>query len=140
MQSSPSPAASLIETARFARFVVTGGLAAGVNVGARWVLSLTMPYELAVAIAYLFGMTTAFILARMFVFDASRGHVSGEYARFALVNAVAFAQVWLVSVGLARLVFPAIDFTWQAGTVAHFIGVVSPIVTSYIGHKHFSFR
>jgi putative flippase GtrA len=66
--------------------------------------------------------------------------VSGEYARFALVNAVAFAQVWLVSVGLARLVFPAIDFTWQAETVAHVIGVVSPIVTSYIGHKHFSFR
>jgi hypothetical protein len=64
----------------------------------------------------------------------------GEYARFALANAVAFAQVWLVSVGLARLVFPAIGFRRHADTVAHLIGLASPVWTSYLGHKHFSFR
>ena len=64
---------------------------------------------------------------------------ASEYTRFALVNLAAVAQVWVVSVGLARLVFPAIGFTWHAEIVAHVIGVVVPVFTSYLGHKHFSF-
>ena len=52
---------------------------------------------------------------------------------------LAVAQVWIVSVGLARFVFPAIGFTWHDETVAHVIGVLVPVVTSYLGHKHFSF-
>jgi putative flippase GtrA len=65
--------------------------------------------------------------------------VASEYTRFALVNLAAVAQVWIVSVGLARLAFPAIGFTWHAETVAHVIGVAIPVFTSYLGHKHFSF-
>jgi putative flippase GtrA len=126
--------------ARFIRFLLTSGAAAGVNIVARYVLDYVTSYEIAVAIAYLFGMVTAFVLARRFVFDAGQDAVSGQFARFALVNAIAFAQVWLVSVGLARLLFPAIGFTWQAETVAHVIGVASPAVTSYFLHQHFSFR
>jgi len=55
------------------------------------------------------------------------------------VNAVAFAQVWIVSVGLAHWVFPAIGFTWRAETVAHVVGVISPVAVSYVLHKRFSF-
>lgn len=122
-----------------ARFIATGGIAAGVNVGARMLLSLWLRYEVAVALAYLAGMTVAFVLARAFVFAPTLGGATGEYIRFGLVNAVSFVQVWLVSVGLARFVFPAIGFTWHAETVAHVIGVVSPVLTSYFAHKHFTF-
>jgi len=66
--------------------------------------------------------------------------VHGEFIRFAIVNAVSFAQVWIVSVGLARLVFPAIGFGWQAETTAHVIGVLSPVATNYVLHERFSFR
>jgi putative flippase GtrA len=52
---------------------------------------------------------------------------------------VALVQVWVVSVGLARLVFPAVGFTWHADDIAHLIGVTIPAVTSYFGHRHFSF-
>lgn len=128
------------ERARFIRFLVTGGLAAGVNVLSRILLGLVLGYEIAVAFAYLVGMTTAFVLARLFVFDGRHGGVQGQYTRFALVNVVAFVQVWIVSVGLDRFVFPAIGWTWQAATLAHAIGVVSPVAVSYVGHKHFSFR
>ena len=124
----------------FVRFVLTGGLAAIINLLSRIALSQAMSYELAVVVAYLIGMTTAFALARAFVFEPGRGSVGGQYLRFGLVNVIALIQVWVVSVGLARLLFPAIDFTWHAETVAHAIGVVSPVVTSYLGHKHFSFR
>jgi putative flippase GtrA len=128
------------EGARFAKFIITGGLAAGVNVLARLLLSFMLVYEAAVAVAYLFGMTAAFLMSRAFVFERSASPTHVQYTRFAIVNAVAFAQVWLVSVGLARLLFPAIGFDWHAETVAHMIGVASPLLTSYVGHKHFSFR
>ena len=45
----------------------------------------------------------------------------------------------VVSVGLARFIFPATGFAWHAETVAHVIGVAVPVFTSYLGHKHFSF-
>ena len=125
---------------RFIRFLLTSGAAAGVNIVARYGLEFVISYEIAVAIAYLFGMVTAFILARRFVFDAGHDNAGGQFARFTLVNAIAFAQVWLISVGLARLLFPAIGFTWHAETIAHVIGVASPAVTSYFLHQHFSFR
>jgi putative flippase GtrA len=130
----------MTERARFFRFLVTGGIAAGVNVLSRWLLDFVVVYEIAVGLAYIAGMTTAFVLARMFVFEREAGDAKGQYFRFALVNVVAFIQVWCVSVGLARLVFPAIRLTWQAETIAHVIGVVSPVAMSYLAHKKFSFR
>jgi putative flippase GtrA len=126
--------------AQFVLFVLAGGVAAGVNVASRIALSVAMAYEVAIVVAYLCGMTAAYLLNRAFVFPASRRRASAEYARFALVNLVAVAQVWIVSVGLARLVFPAVGFAWHAETVAHVIGVIVPVFTSYLGHKYFSFR
>lgn len=125
---------------RFFRFLLTSGVAAGVNVLARFLLEFAMSYPMAVAVAYLFGMLTAFVLARHFVFAAGSGSVRGQLLRFTLVNAISFAQVWLISVGLAELLFPALRFTWHAETTAHVIGVGSPAVTSYLLHQHFSFR
>ena len=127
------------ERNRFVLFVLAGGAAALVNILSRIVLNWVMPYEIAIIVAYLCGMTTAYMLNRHFVFAASGRGVASEYTRFALVNLAAVAQVWIVSVGLARLVFPAIGFTWHAETVAHVIGVAIPVFTSYLGHKHFSF-
>ena len=127
------------EQRRFALFVAAGGTAAVVNVLSRIALNWVMSYEAAIVAAYLCGMTTAYLLNRYFVFAASGRAVATEYMRFALVNLAAVVQVWIVSVGLARFVFPAVGFTWHAETVAHVIGVVVPVFTSYLGHKHFSF-
>jgi putative flippase GtrA len=130
----------LSERARFATFLLTGGIAAVVNIVTRMLLQRVFSYEVAVGLAYLVGMTTAFVLARTFVFKPVDGDAHGQFVRFAMVNGVAFVQVWIVSVGLARVVFPAVGFSWRAETVAHVIGVLSPVVTSYILHKRFSFR
>ena len=127
------------ERNRFVLFVLAGGTAALVNILSRIAFNWIMPYEVAIIVAYLCGMTTAYLLNRYFVFAASGRGVASEYTRFALVNLAAVAQVWIVSVGLARLAFPAIGFTWHAETVAHVIGVAIPVFTSYLGHKHFSF-
>jgi putative flippase GtrA len=127
------------ERRRFVLFLLAGGAAALVNILSRIALNYAMPYEAAIVVAYLFGMTAAYLLNRYFVFAESGRTMRSEYFRFALVNLAAVAQVWIVSVGLARFVFPAAGFAWHAETVAHVIGVAVPVFTSYLGHKHFSF-
>ena len=129
----------MTETGRFVRFVTTGGIAAGANVAARWALGGWLSYEWAVAVAYLAGMTTAFVLMRTVVFEASNRDISIQISRFIAVNAVAFLQVWLVSVALVRVIFPWVGYTSHAEIVGHAIGVASPIATSFFLHKHFSF-
>lgn len=126
-------------SARFVKFLATGGLAALVNLASRYALNILVPFEAAVAIAYLIGMGVAFVLARVFVFEASGRSLASEFYRFAVVNMVALAVVWIVSVGLARVVFPAVGFTWYGDDVAHLIGVLAPAVTSYLGHRHYTF-
>jgi putative flippase GtrA len=133
------PAAPRGERRRIVLFVLAGAMAAAVNIASRILLNLAMPYEAAIVLAYLCGMTVAYVANRLWVFDPSGRAVAQEYLRFALVNAVAIAQVWLVSVGLARVIFPWIGFVWRGETVAHVIGVAVPIITSYLGHKHFTF-
>jgi putative flippase GtrA len=127
------------EGLRFARFMAMGGIAAGTNVGARWLLSFAMAYEAAVALSYLAGMTMAFALMRSFVFARSDRPILSQFSRFATVNVVSFTQVWLVSVGLVRIVFPIVGFAWHNETVGHVAGVVSPVMTSYLLHRQFSF-
>jgi putative flippase GtrA len=124
---------------RFARFLITGGIAAGVNVVSRYFLSMAMEYRWAVFVAYLCGMVTAWILARLFVFDETGRGRSAEFVRFGLVNMFAAAQVWFVAVGLVEYVFPAIGFAWHPEEVAHLAAVCIPVFTSYLGHKHFTF-
>jgi len=124
---------------RFIRFLFAGGTSAIVNILSRIVINWYIPYEIAIVVAYLLGMTTAYVLNKYFVFDSQDRRFATEYARFALVNLFSVAQVWCVSVALARLLFPATGFVWHADTVAHIIGVASPVYTSYLGHKHFSF-
>lgn len=125
---------------RFFRFLLTGGFAALANIGSRIALSAVMSYEWAVALAYLVGMVTAYLLARAVVFERSGDRAGREFLRFAIVNVFSMAIVWLMSVGLARHIFPALGFIWHADTVAHVIGVLSPVVPSYLGHKYYSFR
>ena len=125
---------------RFVRFLLTGGFAALVNLVSRYILNQYMSFEAAVALAYLFGMVTAYALARLFVFERSGQAIATEFWRFVLVNLISAAVVWGVSVGLAVYLFPAIGFRWRPDTVAHFIGVASPTVIAYFAHKHFTFR
>jgi putative flippase GtrA len=126
--------------AEFFRFVLAGGIAAAVNIVARLLLSAVVRFDVAVALAYLVGMATAFILNRQFVFDRSDRRVHSEVMRFVLVNLAALVQVWIVSVGLAEWLFPKVGLTWHAELIAHVIGVLSPVAASYLGHKHFTFR
>lgn len=125
---------------QFLYFVLTGGIAAAVNFGSRIVLNHWMSYATAITVAYLIGMLTAFVLNRLFVFKETTNPLHHQAFWFTVVNLAAVLQTLLVSLSLARLLFPAIHFQWHPDTVAHAFGVAFPVLTSYVGHKHLSFR
>lgn len=125
---------------RFLKFLAVGGFSAFINLGARIALNTITSYRWSVALAYLCGMLTAFILSKLMVFEKTGRKAHDELMWFTLVNVFSAAQVWVISVGLAEYYFPWIEFRWHPDLVAHFIGVSFPVITSYYGHKHLSFR
>lgn len=124
----------------FMQFLLVGGIAALVNFLARIVINQFLNFRVSVVLAYLVGMLTAFILSRLYVFEQSGRHHLHELRDFTLINILAVIQVWLISVGLAEYLFPAVGYTFFATELAHLIGLAVPAITSYYGHKYFSFR
>lgn len=125
---------------QFILFLVTGGTAALVNFGSRMVYSQWVSFSNAIVLAYLTGMVTAFVLAKWLVFKRSEQSVGRSAVLFTVVNVVAVLQTWLISMGLAMYALPAIGVTHWVLEIAHAVGVVVPVFTSYLGHKYFSFR
>lgn len=121
-------------------FLLTGGTAAAINFASRILYNHWLDYSTSIIIAYLTGMVTAFVLARLFVFTASSQNWQRSALIFTLVNVAAVLQTWAISMGLAYYVLPGVGVTRFAPEIAHAVGVAFPVFTSYLGHKHWSFR
>jgi hypothetical protein len=59
---------------------------------------------------YLYGITMADVLGRLFVFGRSGSSVADEFWPFTTVNLFAAAQVWIISGGLGEYTFSAVQF------------------------------
>jgi putative flippase GtrA len=125
---------------QFLVFLLTGGTAAAVNFGSRIVYSQWLGFSSAVILAYITGMITAFVLAKLFVFKESQQSVHRSAVFFVLVNLVAVLQTWVISMGLAYYLLPSLGVTSFTQEIAHAVGVAVPVFTSYVGHKRWSFR
>ena len=90
-------------------------------------------------LAYISGMITAYILARIYVFKDSAQTRYKSIFFFLCVNIIAVLQTWLISVGLVNKVFPYLAFDFFEKEIAHAIGIIIPVFTSYYGHKKWSF-
>lgn len=121
-------------------YLAAGGTAAAVNFASRFAFSRWMPYEVAVTAAYGVGMVTAFVLMRRFAFRASTASTRSQALGFCLVNLAAVLQTVAVSSLLARVVLPALQLGGDTQAISHAVGVAVPVVTSYFGHRHLSFR
>lgn len=124
---------------RFIAFVAVGGTAALANFGSRILLSQWLPYVSAIVLAYCVGMLTAFVLNRLVVFREPANRLHQQAFWFVVVNLAAVVQTVIVSLLFARWIFPALAMHWHPETVAHAIGVAVPVVTSYWGHRRFTF-
>ena len=131
-----------LNAAQLTKFLVAGGIAAAANIGSRMGFSTVLPFSVAVVLAYVVGLLSAFVLFRLFVCPQSTGNEStlAQLWRFTLINLVALPQTFLVSMFLLHLMNRlGMGMGGSAETVAHSVGVIVPIITSFLGHKYFSF-
>jgi putative flippase GtrA len=130
----------LFSSREFVLFLLTGGTAAAVNFCSRFFYNQWFSFSTSIVIAYITGMITAYLLAKAFVFKASKQTVSRSIFFFVLINIFAVLQTWAISMWLAYQALPALHIIEYSHEIAHAIGIVIPVFTSYIGHKRFSFK
>ncbi len=124
----------------FIVFLMTGGVAALVNFISRIILNNWMSFSTAIIFAYIFGMLTAFVLAKIFVFKSSSQPLHQTVLFFIVVNLFAIAQTWLISMVMFNYFLPFLSINYFNDEISHAIGIAVPAFTSYIGHKHFTFK
>ena len=125
---------------QFIYFLMVGCAAASANFGSRLIYSQWVDFSEAVIFAYITGMITAFTLDKLFVFEKSQKGIFRSILFFCLVNAVGLTQAWLVSMWLAYYALPFIGVLHYKNEIAHAVGICVPVVTSFLGHKYFTFR
>lgn len=125
---------------QFLTFILTGGTAALVNFISRIALNFWLDFMTAVVLAYLIGMATAFSLARIFVFQNSSAPLGRSIAIFALVNVAAICQTLAISGVLFYYILPYFKVHQFSAEIAHAVGIIVPVFSSYVGHKYWSFK
>ena len=123
----------------FILFVAAGGFAALVNFVSRIIFNFWFSFEVSVVLAYLIGMIPAYILTKIFVFKAKSVGLVSSSIKFTIVNILAVLQTYFISVYLYYWLNNNINFDYNK-EIAHFVGIAFPVITSYIGHKYFSFK
>lgn len=127
-------------TPQFVRFLLIGGIAAAANIGSRIVFSMWLPYVPAIVLAFCVGLTTGFLLNRGWVFERTGRAWLLEGGLFLLVNLIGLGQTILISWLLADIVLPGLGQRIMVLETAHAIGVIVPVMTSFLGHKYLTFR
>lgn len=130
---------SLSARSQFAGFLLAGGIAAAVNFLSRILFNQVLGYATSIVLAYLVGMVTAFLLNRHGVFAPSGKSVGEEAFWFTLVNVLAVLQTLVISLLLADWAMPLLGVEAFRKEIAHAIGIAVPVVTSYFGHRYWTF-
>ncbi len=127
-------------TKQFLKFLLVGGSAAGINWIARMVINIWVNFSIAVIIAYLFGMTAAFILNKIYVFPESDRDTSKQIRDFAITNFIAFWIVWLMSIALKAALENHLGIYLYAAEIAHLIALSAPMLISFLIYKLVAFK
>ena len=130
-------------SAQLLRFVAANFLAAIVNVISRLTSSQVMPDALAVVVGFCAGLSTSYFLCREFVFQSIRRPSLPEALRFTTINVAALFLTIFVYRLSARWLFssPMGGLPEQnLRTIAHAIGVASPVLFSFAAQKTFTFK
>ena len=130
-------------SAQFLRFVAANSFAAFINIITRLIGSWVMLDSWAVVAGFCAGLATSYLLCRGFVFQSVRRASLPEILRFTGINLLALVLTWLVyHLSLQWLVAARIGPATNQSlrTSAHTLGVVAPVLFSFVAQKTFTFR
>ncbi len=128
------------DSKEFLRYLLTGGIAAIVNFLLRIFFNLWFDFLTSVYLAFVAGIIIAFFLKKQFVFTEGRQPIIHSIGFFIIVNIIGFLQTLAVTIVCFYYVLPSFGIVKMAHEISHALGLIAPIITSYIGHKKLSFR
>lgn len=130
---------SMVSGREFACFCLAGLTAAAANLGAVWIARNFFALERAVFCGILAGILISFILSKFVVFNAGKSEQTGrELALFIAIYGFGSTVYWTVAVTGAGVLTRWLG-RWDAEVAATILGAGCMMVTSYLGHKLFTF-
>jgi len=124
---------------QFLGFLFVGIAAAGINWATRYTLGLWVSFNWAVFAAYFFGMATAFLLNKRYVFPYSSIPVPVQAQRFIFINISFLPLVWGGSI-IIRHFMDYFGINYHADEIAHAIALTLPMIITFSLYKFFAFR
>lgn len=123
----------------FLRFLLCGCIAASINFFSRIYYANYFNFSYSVILAYITGMCASFILSKIFVFSKSNKNIINSGAIFLIVNLIALSLNWLVSIISYHYLSKFFGPHKSIEEISSLIGILFPVIFSYIGHRKFSF-
>lgn len=134
-------AVNVVDIGEFVRFLISGGTATIVNLAAVWVARHFVSFEWSLVAGVAAGSTISFMMSKLFAFRSKGwGSARGEAARFALVYGAGLVLYWLASVAARPMFLAARAPPQWADMGAVLSGAVVMTLTSYFGHRFFTYR
>jgi putative flippase GtrA len=133
--------ASAIDVREFARFILSGVIATIGNMVAVWLARSFLSFEIALLAGIATAITVSFVFSKFFAFRSpSWNRAVGEAARFLIVYATGCAIYWTVAVFIRKFLLAhgvALEAAEAGGIL---VGAGTMMVTSYCGHRFFTYR
>lgn len=126
--------------AQVGKFLLAGGIAAGMNFFSRFLFSWFMPYIAAITAAFIVGLVAGFFLMKLFVFSTGSQSVSTQAWYFLFINLAGLALTILVSIIMERIAHLVLPDPRSDEAIGHLFGVASPVLLSFFAHKRLTFR
>lgn len=130
-----------VDKREFARFVLTGVTATAGNIAVVYLAGLFVSFEIALLAGIVAAVVLSFTLSKLFAFGSrSWEGAGGEAARFLIVYTVSCAVYWGVAVVCTRIVLVRGMAPQAAEIGGILIGAGTMMLTSYFGHRFFTYR
>lgn len=129
----------LFFSTQFLKFVLVGVTAALANWTSRYGMSHWLSFPVAVALAYLVGMSVAYALNRVFVFPGSNRPIARQASEFVLVNLSFLPIVWLSALSF-RWALSYLGLRIFLDGIAHALALAVPMLATFLIYKFKTFR
>jgi putative flippase GtrA len=123
---------------QFLLFLFVGATAASFHWLARFLLSILLPFPLAVALAYFVGIAVAFILNRRYVFPSSSKPVHKQAREFVIINLFFFPVVLGASIFIREGLIQNGVIVYVDG-IAHGLAITIPVFMTFLVYKFITF-
>jgi energy-coupling factor transport system substrate-specific component len=122
------------------RFITMGGFCAAVTWGARFALSSVFPFETAVLLSCLIGMSIGFGLYRTYVFPEAERVMLHQAGLFIAVNIGSALVVFTLSLAFLRVQMGTPWPVMAKEGLAHGLAIAVGAVINFIAHKSLTFK